>query len=341
MFRKTMLAGVLLLLCVSYALAQRRELDMRTDLIQVRVRYENDRSIPTQVRIDLIDDVGSSVQHAFLDAEGRAEFVVPMTPQIVYRVQASGMNIEDEISERFSFDHGGSGYSVYLQVKPKLGSPESTKTPSAGPITSAGRLNIPKEASKAFRSGLEAWQNKDYPKAAEYFEKATAAYPQYDAAFNYLGVMYTHLQQPDKARAAFETAVRLNDKNAEADRNLAEIVLREKNFARAEELARKSLAVEPQSAVSLTILAIAEYRSGNLDAALQDARKVHELPHGNYALCHFIAGQVLERKHQYPEAVAEYTTYLRESPNGPEAAQVKNAIARASLAIAQPADDSR
>src|ERR1035441_3823944 len=341
MFRKTMLAGVLLLLCVSYALAQRRELDMRTDLIQVRVRYENDRSIPTQVRIDLIDDVGSSVQHAFLDAEGRAEFVVPMTPQIVYRVQASGMNIEDEISERFSFDHGGSGYSVYLQVKPKLGTPESTKTPSAGPITSAGRLNIPNEASKHLRSGLEAWQNKDYPKAAEYFEKATAAYPQYDAAFNYLGVMYTHLQQPDKARAAFETAVRLNDKNAEADRNLAEIVLREKNFARAEELARKSLAVEPQSAVSLTILAIAEYRSGNLDAALQDARKIHELPHDNYAVCHFIAGQVLERKHQYPEAMAEYNTYLRESPNGPEAAQVKNALARARLASAQPAENSR
>src|ERR1035441_9727756 len=100
MFGKTMLAGILLLLCVSYALAQRRELDMRTDLIQVRVRYENDRSIPTQLRIDLIDDVGSSVQHAFLDAEGRAEFVVPMTPQIVYRVQASGMNIEDRSEER-------------------------------------------------------------------------------------------------------------------------------------------------------------------------------------------------------------------------------------------------
>jgi Tfp pilus assembly protein PilF len=338
MFRKTMLAGVLLLLCVSYALAQRRELDMRTDLITVRVTYENDRSIPTQVRIDLIDDVGSSVQHAFLDAEGRAEFVVPMTPQIVYRVQAGGMNIEDEISERFSFDHGGGGYSVYLQVKPKLGSAETTKTPSAGPITSAGRLNIPKEASKDFHKGLEAWQNKDYAKAAEYLEKATAEYPQYDAAFNYLGVMYAHLQQPDKARAAFETAVRLNDKNAEADRNLAGIVLREKDFARTQELAHKSLAVEPQNVYSLTLLAMAEYQSENLDAALQDARKVHELPHENYAVCHFIAGQVLERKHQYPEAIAEYNTYLSESPNGPEATQVKNALARASLASAQPAE---
>src|ERR1039458_2835692 len=128
MFQKARIAGVLLLLCASYGFAQRRERDMRTDLIQVRVRYENDRSIPTQVRIDLIDDVGSSVQHAFLDAEGRAEFVVPMTPQIVYRVQASGMNIEDEISERFSFDHGGGGYSVYLQVKPKLGSAETTRS---------------------------------------------------------------------------------------------------------------------------------------------------------------------------------------------------------------------
>ena len=341
MFRRKMFAGVLLLLCASYVFAQRRELDMRTDLIQVRVMYENTRSIPAQVRLDLIDDVGSSVQHAFLDAEGRAEFIVPLYPQIVYRVRASGMDIEDEVSERFGFDHGGSGYSVFLQVKPKLGSAGSTKTPSAGPMTSAGRLAIPKDASKDFRKGLEAWQNKDYPKAAEYLEKATAEYPQYDAAFNYLGVMYTHLQQPEKARAAFETAARLNDKNAEADRNLAGIVLRENNFVQAEELAHKSLAVEPQNVVSLTILAIAEYQSGNLDAALQDARKVHELPHDNYAACHFIAGQVLERKHQYPEAVAEYTTYLHESPNGPEAAQVKHALARAGLAKAEPAENKQ
>jgi hypothetical protein len=50
---------------------------------------------------------------------------------------------------------------------------------------------------------------------------------------------------------------------------------------------------------------------------------------------------VLERKRQYPEAMAEYDTYLRESPNGPEATQVKNALARARLASVQPAENSR
>ena len=340
MYRRTPIACVLLLLFASSAFAQHRQFDIDTDLIRVRVTYENERSIPSQVRVELLNDTGSSVQQTTLDSEGQAEFVVPASPPLNYRVRASGTNIEDEVSASFQFDRGGSAYSVFLRVKPRLGATISNNTPNAGTTTSAARLAIPKDASKDFRKGLEAWQDKDYAKAAEYLEKATAEYPQYDAAFNYLGVMYTHLQQPEKARAAFETAVRLNDKNAEADRNLAEIVLREKNFARAAELARTSLVVEPQNVVSLTILAIAEFQSGNLDAALQDARKVHDLRHDNYAVCHYIAGQVLERKHQYPEAVTEYNNYLHESPNGPEAAQVKNAVARASLAITQPAKTS-
>ena len=74
--------------------------------------------------------------------------------------------------------------------------------------------------SRRLSQWLTEWEKKNYQPAADYFEKATVLYPQYDEAFNYLGMMYAHLDQPEKSRAAFETAVKLNDKNASADRNL-------------------------------------------------------------------------------------------------------------------------
>jgi predicted Zn-dependent protease len=73
---------------------------------------------------------------------------------------------------------------------------------------------------------------------------------------------------------------------------------------------------------------MAEIENGQVDEALSDARRVHELPHQGYALSHFVAGQALERKGQPREAAAEYAVYLRESPNGPEVVQVKSALDR-------------
>jgi hypothetical protein len=45
---------------------------------------------------------------------------------------------------------------------------------------------------------------------------------------------------------------------------------------------------------------------------------------------HYIAGEVLEEKHQNGDAINEYNLYLKEAPNGPEAAQAKTAMARLS-----------
>jgi tetratricopeptide (TPR) repeat protein len=234
---------------------------------------------------------------------------------------------------------------VFVTVKPKAGaaqnagSSSSAPVTSNAPVTSAAELRVPSSARKAFDKGMTAWQKQDYPKAAQEFEKAVAAYPEYDTAYNNLGVMYAHLNQNDKAMAAFKRSVELNDKNADADRNLARMFLREKNFPQAEELLKKCLAVQPADAATLTMLAIAEIEDGKVDDALRDAQRVHALPHEGYAVAHYVAGQVLEDKHEYQQAKAEYETYLKESPNGPDVAQVKSALERlsASSGVTPPA----
>ncbi len=74
--------------------------------------------------------------------------------------------------------------------------------------------------------------------------------------------MYYQMRQTEKARAAFEKSVALNDRNADADRNLARILIHDGNFPRAEELLKKSLVVEPLNPVTLTLMCVAEVQTG-------------------------------------------------------------------------------
>jgi tetratricopeptide (TPR) repeat protein len=297
--------------------------------ILVRVTYENDRGAGDQIRVELRDDTETPVEQTFTDSEGKVRFHVSKAGQ--YRVVASGTPVLGTGSETVRIDEADKSRTVYVRVKPKVestSSVSSTTKSNTGPVTSAAELRVPADAKKAFHKGMEAWEHNDYPKAAEQFEKAVSMYPQYDTAFNNLGVMYFHMNEVEKARAAFEKSVALNDRNPDADRNLARILVRDGNYARAEELLKKSLVVEPLNPVSLTLMCVAEAQTGDDDGALATARKVHQLPHEGYSVVHFVAGQALEHKNDPQDAYVEYQTYLHESPNGPEAGQVQNAMTR-------------
>lgn len=292
--------------------------------ILVRVTLPDDRSAGEQIRVELVNDMGVPVGEMFTNSEGRTQFHVGSAG--TYEIRASGTPLQGTAVETVRIEDMDKSRTVYVRAKPK--SDVNTTKSSAPPVTSTGELRIPPDARKAFHKGMEAWERSDFPKAAQYFEKATSLYPEYDTAFNNLGVMYYQMGQTEKARAAFERSVALNDKNPDSDRNLARILIHDNNFSRAEDLLKKSLMVEPLNPVTLTLMCVAQIQTGDDDGALATARRVHQLPHEGYSLVHDIAGQAYEHKGQPQNAYIEYGTYLRESPNGPEAGQVRNALAR-------------
>ena len=300
--------------------------------IIVRVTFQNDRNAGDKIRLELVNDSGVPVGEGFTDSEGRAVFHVTMAG--TYEVRASGTPIQGTSIERVRIDDMDKSRTVYVRATPSgEAAPPATATKSnAPPVTSAAELKIPADARKAFHKGMEAWERNEYPKAAEQFEKAVAIYPEYDTAYNNLGVMYYQMGQTDKARAAFERSVALNDKNADGDRNLARMLIHDGNYAKAQELLKKSLIVEPLNPVTLTLMCVTEIQTGDDNGALATARKVHQLPHEGYALVHEIAGQAYEHKGQLQNATIEYETYLHESPNGPEAPEVRAALTRLTAA---------
>jgi Tfp pilus assembly protein PilF len=298
--------------------------------IIVRVTFQNDRNAGDKIRVEIVNETGVPVGETFTDSEGRAVFHLSMGG--TYEIRASGMPIKGTATERVRVEDMDKSRTVYVRATPQVeGTATATKS-TAPPVTSAAELKIPADAKKAFNKGMELWEHNNYPKAAEQFEKAVAIYPEYDTAFNNLGVMYYQMGQSDKARAAFERSVALNDKNADGDRNLARMLIHDRNYNRAQDLLKKSLMVEPMNTVTLTLMCVTEIQTGDDNGALATARRVHQLPHEGYALVHEIAGQAYEHEGQPQNAQIEYETYLRESPNGPEAPQVRNALARLTAA---------
>jgi len=300
--------------------------------IQVRVKYANNQAAETQLRVDLTNQSGLTIAQQFTDSSGLVRFHVSSSGG--YLAKVSGPGIEDTVSQAIVFDNlettCRSMQVVYVQVKATGEPAQSAGKPANGPVTSAAELRVPQNARKAFDKGVAAWGKRDYQQAANEFEKAVAEYPEYDTAYNNLGVMYMLLNENDKAFAAFRRSVELNDKNGDADRNLARLFLRKKDYPQAEELLKKTLAVQAPDAPTLALLSIAELQDGKLDDAIRDAQKVHAMSHDGYAVVHYVAGAALEGKHEYQQASVEYSTYLRESPNGPEAAQVRSAMDRLS-----------
>ncbi len=322
------LALLILIFASSLASAQGRTQPSTTAVcrIQVRVTYGDERPVGQQIRVDLLNSQGILVERTFTDGEGQAAFQI--TGGGTYRAQASGADIEEAVSDAVNIDQSDRLAVIWVHVQPKAAPSANTTNKGGGAATTANELRVPADAKKSFMKGMDALYRHDYPKAVEMFEKATVAYPQYDAAYDNLGATYMQLGQTDKARAAFERAVQLNDKNADADRNYARLLLSDQNYALAIELLNKALAMEPQAPASLILLAIAQLRTGEIDSALQNALKVHQLPHEGYAVAHYVAGRAYETKQQYPKATAEYETYLQEAPNGPEASQVRSALQR-------------
>ncbi len=92
----------------------------------------------------------------------------------------------------------------------------------------------------------------------------------------------------------------------------------------------KSLALNPNNAEVLTMLADCEVATAHYDEAIASARHVHAIPHQHFAVVHLIAATAFERQHKPRDAAAEYQQFLTEDPDSPRAATAREALQRLS-----------
>src|SRR5215472_5785971 len=220
--------------------------------IQVRVTLDNHRSAGEQLRVDLLNQALVPTHLTFTDSSGRACFRVEQPGE--YRVRVSGNSILATTSDEILVDQTHPTKVALIEVKQRVTVIYNAKPKNAA-MASATDLAVPPDAHKYFHDGLQAFHSSNFHKACSLFEKAVHVYPRYDTAYNNLGVAYVQLGQPNQAWQAFQRAVQINDKNADANRNLSRLLIQTGAYTRAVVLLKKSLVVEPLNPAGLTLAA--------------------------------------------------------------------------------------
>jgi len=308
--------GILCLVLLPLLSAQRpgnKLVDLR-----IYVRYaETSKPVP-RVRVELIDaNTGVPAQSNYTSEEGTLE-LRQIEPGF-YRVRVSDLSLETTTSDAFDLNASGS-QTVHVPRR------KGTAVLKGPPVVAAVFLQVPPKARKEFEEAQRALETGEVADAQAHFHKAIELYPQYAHAWNDLGITYMQTGDRERGRAAFEKAIAIDEKYAQALLNLAKVKAGENKNGEVEELLRRALAVDPNNPETLTVLANVLLMESKLEEAAATAAKVHTLEHGRFAIAHWIAGRALELDHKDADAIAEYTTYLNEAPDGPMAEQAKASL---------------
>src|SRR5216683_5987281 len=292
--------------------------------LRVIVSYQGGQTKVNYATVELMDAVGgsSALDKQLTDQDGRVEF---NTITGAHRIRITGDDFHPYEGD-FEITPSETYHIENFAVRPKSdGKPVSTKGKDTVP---AIRLRIPENARREFEQGSKAMEEQRWGESRKHFQAAVDLYPDYDLAYNGLGVACSQLNDTPAARQAFVKATELNDKFAGAQRNLARILLSERNYNEVASLLNRSLKVEPMNAWALTNAAYAELQLHRFKEAADHALRVHTLPHDGLANAHVIAGYSLEALGQQQEAAEQWMLYLKEDPKGPNAKRAQEAVAR-------------
>ncbi|HKN31750.1 MAG TPA: tetratricopeptide repeat protein [Terriglobales bacterium] len=321
MLIRRVLPLVLTLLLSGSAAAQQK-----TVSLQVMVYAEGEQHpFDGQITVTLLDSWGLPEGEAST-RDGIVEF---MTNPDLHRLKITGTTI-DQYDGDFTIEPNESSHTERVTVLRR----RAASAPEQKGTIPAVRLHMPKNARKEYEKG-KAKEGKDWAEARKHYENAVALYPDYDLAYNSLGV--AALRTGDKAAAlqAFSKAVSVNSSFVEAYHNLARVLMADKKYPEMEEALKKAVAVGHLDVWGLTFLAFAEFHTGKTEDAIAHARKVHTLPHAGLADAHLILAQALDSLHQTEQALQEYKLYLVEAPNGSNAGFARQAVVRLSSVAAK------
>jgi len=311
--------AVLTLLMAFPGLAQMTRVSFRLVIVREGEKMPLQEQVTVTIRNDWGDMVTSQdVTHGFI--------TVDVKPGL-YRLSITGAGIETYMSDVKIEPMPSWSETVYVRSKKTA----IVETRSNAPIP-AVRLKIPRQAKDEYRKA-EAALSKNDPEAARlHLTRAIALYPDYDLAYFEMGKLEIAAGHRDLAQAHFQSAVKLNDAFGEAHREVAKILLADKNYAGAEPALLAALRSDPRDLWTLSFAALTELELSKFAEAIAYASRVHSFQHAGYASVHLIAGKSLEALHRPEDAGAEYRQYLAEDPNGSNALRAREALARLTAA---------
>jgi len=314
--RRLLLAAFISLIAISaYAQSSRSQMNHRRVELRLQLAFANSDQSPKGLRVELMDSFGVSLEELRTDTEGKVTFrsVAPGD----YRVVVTGEGVEESRGTIFTVWGHSPAHSELIHIFAKREG--DAKEAASNAMISAASLRVPQKAREELDKGSRALAENDLDKARRHFEKAVEIYPEFSGAYNNLGVIHMQQGRRDEGKQAFLRALELDPDAPRPYVNLARIYDAERNYAEVDRLLTRYVSMVPTSAEALMMLARAQVAAGKLDAALENCRRVHDLPHKDQPRAHLLAGRILTHRKQPEDALRELRVFIEEAPNDPNA----------------------
>jgi tetratricopeptide (TPR) repeat protein len=197
-----------------------------------------------------------------------------------------------------------------------------------GTMISATSAAAPKDAQKAYKKGVDLEKKGKFDEAQQRFTDATNQYPRYADAWLEVGRLYLRQNQPDAAKNAFQQAIAADAKFVAPYVGLASIEAMRQNWQETARLTDQAITLDPIDFPNGYFYnSVANFNMGHFEVAEKNARKAatldsqHRLPQIQSLL-----GRILLMKKDYPGALENFRTYLKNLPDAADAPDIRRQV---------------
>jgi len=213
-------------------------------------------------------------------------------------------------------------YSVMITLQLKRNAANNAKAA----VVNAALAEVPENARTLYEKGLELSRAGDSLKAIDNLRTAISLYPKFPLALNELGVQYLKINQPGKAVEPLRSATKLSPDAFTPKLNLGIALLETQQFPEAETQLRDAVKRNDSAPTAHLYLGIVLTKLPNYPEAEKELRRAIDLAGAQMGLAHKYLGGIYWSKRDYSHAVDELETYLRLTPNAPDAERVRGTI---------------
>ena len=242
-----------------------------------------------------------------------------------YEIAREGVTIDSDLNlsrAGISVNTPQRRYTVIVNLQPKRGS----ENQAGAAVINAALAEVPEAARNLYEKALQLEQSNNIANAIDNLKAAISLYPKFPQALNELGVQYLKLGQPYKAVEPLRAASKLTPEAPLPKLNLGIALLETRQFTEAETQLREVLKLNDAIPTAHMYLGIATVKLRNYPEAEKELRRAIELGGNQIVLAHYYLGGIYWQARDYRRAVDELETYLRLSPNAPDAERVKTTI---------------
>jgi tetratricopeptide (TPR) repeat protein len=238
-----------------------------------------------------------------------------------------------------------SGSYTVTAEKDKLASAPATVGVKVGPaaeadlvlgVASAAAAADAKALTKLLDDAVAASNAGRHDEAITKFSEAITTNPQCSECFRLIGFSYMQKKEYDKSEEAYKKAIELKGDSADAYSGLASLYNAQRKFDEAAAASAKAteLSTSLSSPGGAAGGADAMYNQGVIlwnSGKIAEAKKQFEgavAANPNHAEAHYQLGMALVNEGNLAGAATEFETYLKLTPDGPNAATAKSLVAQ-------------